>query len=279
VADIFLSYAQADADRAKRIAAALSAKGWSVWWDVSLVAGDRYRSKIAEQLRSAKCVVVLWSRHSIESDWVIDEAEDGKRRRVLAQALIEDVLPPHGFRQIQAARLIEWDGGDSGEFRRLCAGISVYARSSAPPEKAALTPAPGSVWFANSDWRWTVGKSIPELWMELERRFKKLDDSTLVATVELYAPEWRIWAQSKSAKSEEECRFLVECAGDLLTKSSQVWKEVIASSLVVIAATNSIDRWLRFLRRDRGGDVGAILDLAKASAEACAYCAAKEANR
>jgi len=68
MADIFLSYARADQERAKQIAEALEARGWSVWWDVSIVAGDRFRSKIAEQLHSAHCVVVLWSRQSIESD-------------------------------------------------------------------------------------------------------------------------------------------------------------------------------------------------------------------
>ena len=67
------------------------------------------------------------SATSIESDSVIDEAEDGKRRSILVQAVIDEVLPPHGFRQIHFAKLIEWEGGDSGEFVRLCAGISGYA--------------------------------------------------------------------------------------------------------------------------------------------------------
>ena len=133
MADVFLSYAQADAKRAKQIADALEAKGWTVWWDVSLVAGDRFRSKIAEQLHTARCVVVLWSQKAIESDWVIDEADDGKRRGVLVQALIGDVLPPHGFRQIHLARLIEWDGSDSGEFARLCGGVARYAPFTPKP--------------------------------------------------------------------------------------------------------------------------------------------------
>jgi hypothetical protein len=127
MADVFLSYSQADRNRAKQIADALSAKGWSVWWDVSLVAGVHFRSKIAEELQAARCVAVLWSKASLKSDFVVDEAEDGKRRGVLVQVLIEDVRPPHGFRQIQAALLMGWDGGDSGEFERLCTGISQYA--------------------------------------------------------------------------------------------------------------------------------------------------------
>ena len=127
MADIFLSYAQADAKRAKQVADALSAKGWSVWWDATLVPGTRFRDEIEKQLHAARCVVVLWSKTSVKSDWVIDEADDGKKRGVLIQALIEDVRPPHGFRQIQFATLTGWDGSDSGEFTRLCGGINAYA--------------------------------------------------------------------------------------------------------------------------------------------------------
>jgi hypothetical protein len=137
MADIFLSYVRSDAKRAKQVADALSARGWSVWWDVSLTPGVRFRDKIAEELHAARCVVVLWSKASIASDFVVDEAEDGKRRRVLVQALIEDVRPPHGFGQIQAATLTEWNGSNSDEFGWLCAGISRYAPLVSAP---ALAP-------------------------------------------------------------------------------------------------------------------------------------------
>jgi|SRR5262252_2831254 len=110
MADLFLSYSQKDAVRAKQVADALTASGWSVWWDMNLDAGARFRQEIAKQLQSATCVIVLWSRASIESDWVVDEAEDGKRRGVLAQALLDDIQPPHGFRSIHCANLTDWTG-------------------------------------------------------------------------------------------------------------------------------------------------------------------------
>src|SRR5688500_8518257 len=108
MADIFLSYSQKDRDRAKQVANALRIAGWEVWWDANLYAGSRFRAEIANELQSAKCVVVLWSVASIQSDWVIDEAEDGKGRRVLVQAILDDVQPPHGFRGIQCADLTTW---------------------------------------------------------------------------------------------------------------------------------------------------------------------------
>ena len=110
MADIFLSYARGDRDGARRLAETLTECGWSVWWDQTLPVGQNFRDEIARQLEAATCVVVLWSRSSVVSDWVIDEAEDGKRRGVLVQALLEDVAPPHGFRSYQCADLTHWSG-------------------------------------------------------------------------------------------------------------------------------------------------------------------------
>jgi len=110
MADVFLSYAKEDRHRAQQVAAALTGSGWSVWWDADLVPGVRYREEIAAQLSSARCVVALWSAESVKSDYVRDEAEEGKSRGVLVQALIEDVQAPHGFRQMQWADLTGWDG-------------------------------------------------------------------------------------------------------------------------------------------------------------------------
>ena len=63
-----------DKTSAAHLAAALEAKGWSVWWDTRLLAGRDFRAAIKAELEEAGCIVVLWSKHSIESDFVIDEA-------------------------------------------------------------------------------------------------------------------------------------------------------------------------------------------------------------
>jgi hypothetical protein len=70
-------------------------------------------------------VIVLWSRFSVGSDWVKEEAAEGARRKVLVPALIDDVSIPLGFRRIQAAQLIAWqpDGGDP-EFLQLLESVS-----------------------------------------------------------------------------------------------------------------------------------------------------------
>jgi hypothetical protein len=253
MADIFLSYARADRERAKQIAEALEEKGWTVWWDVSLVAGDRYRSKIAEQLRSAKCVVVLWSQQSIESDWVIDEAEDGKRRGVLVQALIDDVSPPHGFRQIQAAKLIE--GAESGEFVRLSGGIGAYAPLSSVDQ-----------------------------WRSLEHRFSNLGDSTLTAQIladETKGIRWSITGSVSDAHvSRSKFLVLADEAGELLLKSLPTWPDEPSMKFPnpLFESPESYYNYWLFSLVAKLISFKPIKDLPRVSADQCAYFADKEAK-
>jgi hypothetical protein len=54
--------------------------------------------------------VVLWSRHSIDSNWVVAEASEGWERHVLAPVTLDDSEPPMPFRQTQARDLSQWRG-------------------------------------------------------------------------------------------------------------------------------------------------------------------------
>ena len=64
---------------------------------------------IEEELAGAGCVLVVWSKYSVKSNWVQEEADEGLRRGILIPILIDDVVPPMGYRRIQALDLIEWD--------------------------------------------------------------------------------------------------------------------------------------------------------------------------
>jgi tetratricopeptide (TPR) repeat protein len=102
MAKIFLSYAREDDARAERIALALGQAGHVVWWDREISAGCSFSNEIDGALRDAELIVVLWSHHSISSDWVRDEAAIGRDSGRLLPALIDPVDPPLGFRQYQA---------------------------------------------------------------------------------------------------------------------------------------------------------------------------------
>lgn len=106
--DVFVSYARDDQAKAQAIAKALEARGFDVWWDPELLPGESYASKIQGVLKSAKAVLVLWSTHSVERPWVLDEASMGRDRAALVPVLIDAAEPPIGFRQLQAENLMHW---------------------------------------------------------------------------------------------------------------------------------------------------------------------------
>ena len=68
--DIFLSYNREDQAVARRFAEAFAAAGFDVWWDTTLRAGEAYDQVTEKALKTAKAVVVLWSKQSVESRWV-----------------------------------------------------------------------------------------------------------------------------------------------------------------------------------------------------------------
>jgi hypothetical protein len=115
---IFISYAHEDRDRAERLTLALEPENWKIFWDPQIRAGSDWRKSIGKHLEAAKCVIVLWSKSSIDSHWVMEEAEDAQKRGILVPVLIDDVEPPFGFRSVQAANLSQWDGTSSDAFFR-----------------------------------------------------------------------------------------------------------------------------------------------------------------
>src|SRR3982751_5436276 len=77
LARVFLSYAREDERRARQIAGAIEKAGHEVWWDRDLASGTRYSEEIEQALKDAVAVVVLWSKASVTSPWVRDEAAAG----------------------------------------------------------------------------------------------------------------------------------------------------------------------------------------------------------
>jgi formylglycine-generating enzyme required for sulfatase activity len=125
MSDIFLSYKSEDRAKAQIIAEALESNGYSVWWDRVIPPGRKFDDVIEEELAAAKCMVVLWSKESVKSDWVKTEASEGKRLKILIPVLIEDVTLPLAFSRIEAAKLIDWDGTlPHSEFDLLLGSVS-----------------------------------------------------------------------------------------------------------------------------------------------------------
>jgi TIR domain-containing protein len=125
MSDIFISYKREDQATARKLANALESEGWTVWWDPKLRAGERFNDVIESALNEAKCVIVLWSKHSVQSLYVKDEATHALKRKKLVPVTIQQVELPFRFEELHTPSLFNWDGSkDFSEFRRLVEDIS-----------------------------------------------------------------------------------------------------------------------------------------------------------
>jgi formylglycine-generating enzyme required for sulfatase activity len=91
----------------------------------SFRAGERFNDVIEKALKEAKCVVVMWSKRSVESQYVKHEANYALKRNKLVPVMIEEVELPFRFEDLHTLSLLEWDGSkDGSEFRRLVEDIA-----------------------------------------------------------------------------------------------------------------------------------------------------------
>jgi tetratricopeptide (TPR) repeat protein len=105
MSDVFVSYASQDRERIVPLVEAIERGGWSVWWDREIGAGSAFDREIEKAIDQARCIVVVWTAGSVESDWVRNEATEGLERGVLLPVLIDAVRPPLAFRRTQTIDL------------------------------------------------------------------------------------------------------------------------------------------------------------------------------
>ena len=110
MAAIFLSYAREDRSCAGKLAHVLEGAGHDVWWDRRLDGGEEFSAEIEAALDKSDVVLVAWSKESVKSRWVRDEAAVGGETGHLVPVSIDGSLPPMGFRQFHTLDLAGWKG-------------------------------------------------------------------------------------------------------------------------------------------------------------------------
>lgn len=143
MADIFISYASEDRERAKTLAQELEAEGWSVWWDRLIPFGKPFDEVIQENLHAARCVIVLWTEHSVASKWVRSEAAAAEERHTLVPVMLdEEVQLPLAFKLLQCANLHDWEpGSDNAEYDKLLAQVrTLVDATGAVPQQPIQEP-------------------------------------------------------------------------------------------------------------------------------------------
>ena len=104
-AEVFLSYSHEDREAAQKLAEALAQQGLVVWWDRTILAGQNYETEIVKALQNSRCVIVIWTRHSVSSDWVKEEASYARSQGRLIPVLLDDTEIPVPFRLIETVKL------------------------------------------------------------------------------------------------------------------------------------------------------------------------------
>jgi hypothetical protein len=145
MADIFISYASVDRPFARRLADALRACGWSVWWDYgNLRGGQHFHRTIEEAIHDARVVIAVWSKASVESRWVRDEATLALEEDKLVPLRIDIARLPLGFGSIHTIDLLSWTGETEAEpFQRLVKDLNHYlGPANSPSPMEATVPKP-----------------------------------------------------------------------------------------------------------------------------------------
>jgi adenylate cyclase len=125
MADVFVSYARSDKARVAPLVAAIEAKGWSVWWDPEIDAGQQFDAQIEAALKAAKAVLVVWTPTSVTSRWVRGEAREAADLGTLVPVRFDGATLPMDVRAIHTTDLDGWgENPQSAAFQALLRSLS-----------------------------------------------------------------------------------------------------------------------------------------------------------
>ena len=108
--DVVLSYSRADEACAEFLERVLGEEsGWHLWRDKRSIRGGQVWSRAIEKaIDNAGCVVVLWSRRSVESTHVRREARRAATAHKLVPISIDGTAPPRSFGRLHTIDLSDW---------------------------------------------------------------------------------------------------------------------------------------------------------------------------
>jgi len=114
MADVFLSYARADAATSVIIKDVLESLGLTVFYDSETIeTGQEWPDALDSELREAKVIVGVWSKLSLDRKWVRIECNLGMERGILVPIQIEEISAldkPAAFSTVQFSSLVGWTG-------------------------------------------------------------------------------------------------------------------------------------------------------------------------
>jgi hypothetical protein len=110
VSDVFISYSRDNQEVVRRLAEAVKALGYDVWWDDQLPPHLAYGDVISQKVGGARAAIVVWSANAAASEWVRAEADMARNQKKLIQTTIDGAEPPMPFNQLHYVSLADWNG-------------------------------------------------------------------------------------------------------------------------------------------------------------------------
>jgi hypothetical protein len=99
--DVFVSYKREERPLAEVVTRALVAAGFTTVSDLNLETGSHFGAAIDQMIRRARLVVVLWTRASVGSKWVTDEARFANETKKYLGVMLEQADLPVDLRYVQ----------------------------------------------------------------------------------------------------------------------------------------------------------------------------------
>ena len=149
MSDVFISYSRDNQEAVRRLAEAVKALGYDVWWDDQLPPHLAYGDVISQKVGGAKAAIVVWSANAAASEWVRAEADMARNQKKLIQTTLDGAEPPMPFNQLHYVSLADWQGeADHPAWAKVresltaLAGQPAGAGAVAPPPPEAPTVPP-----------------------------------------------------------------------------------------------------------------------------------------
>ncbi|HTU12563.1 MAG TPA: TIR domain-containing protein [Allosphingosinicella sp.] len=140
MSDVFISYSRDNQEVVRRLAEAVKALGYDVWWDDQLPPHLAYGDVISQKVGGAKAAIVVWSANAAASEWVRAEADMARNQKKLIQTTIDAAEPPLPFNQLHYVSLADWTGeADHPGWAKVRESLTALA-GTAPAAPAPTVP-------------------------------------------------------------------------------------------------------------------------------------------
>jgi len=198
--DVFICYKREERDVAKALAEVLARRGYSLWWDVELLPGDRFVDSIMAVINRAKAVVVLWSRHAVASDFVRAEARAAHAQGKLIPVRLDDCDLPLPFNDLHTLDLTTWwPDADDAKLEPLLRSLEVrIGKPRSPPQPPEATEANLHSQDHQADFWRSISERQPQSAQEYELYLRKYPNGHFVDLARLRLQDLR---QSRPGKT------------------------------------------------------------------------------